>query len=69
MGVELMAAIETRFGIQLPVMALSESPTLGKLAEKLIQKLHGGEGEGDADEEQVRQVAAQHGVDAKLING
>jgi len=41
MGVELMIAIESRFDVQIPVMALSEAPTLSKLAERLIAQLRG----------------------------
>src|SRR5690606_20915089 len=39
MGVELVVALENRFGIRLPVMALNESPTLSKLASRLVQLL------------------------------
>jgi acyl carrier protein len=39
MGVELMIAIESRFTVQIPVMALSEAPTLNKLAERLMTQL------------------------------
>jgi acyl transferase domain-containing protein/NADPH:quinone reductase-like Zn-dependent oxidoreductase/acyl carrier protein len=41
MGVELITAIETRFDVQIPVMALNESPTLDKLAAKIIMQLRG----------------------------
>ncbi|MDD5275380.1 MAG: SDR family NAD(P)-dependent oxidoreductase [Methylovulum sp.] len=41
MGVELMIALETRFEVQVPVMALSESPTLSRLADRLITQLRG----------------------------
>lgn len=41
MGVELMVAIESRFNVQVPVMALSEAPTLNKLANRLITQLRG----------------------------
>jgi len=41
MGVELMIAIESRFDVQIPVMALSEAPTLIKLADRLIVQLRG----------------------------
>jgi len=41
MGVELMIAIEARFDVQIPVMALSEAPTLNKLANRLITQLRG----------------------------
>ena len=62
MGVELVVALENRFGIRLPVMALNESPTLSKLADRLIQLLRG---EGDHAEQdtvlaQVEQVVSQH---------
>lgn len=39
MGVELVLAIESRFGIRLSVMALSEGPTITKLAEKILAQL------------------------------
>jgi phthiocerol/phenolphthiocerol synthesis type-I polyketide synthase C len=46
------------------VMALSESPTIAKLAERLIAQLRGSDGK-DADTshnvaKQIQQVAAQH---------
>jgi len=41
MGVELMVAVEARFDVQVPVMALSEAPTLNKLANRLIMQLRG----------------------------
>src|SRR5690606_39144162 len=63
MGVELVVALENRFGIRLPVMALNESPTLSKLASRLVQLLRH-EGDPSADEDnvlaQVEQVVAQH---------
>jgi phthiocerol/phenolphthiocerol synthesis type-I polyketide synthase C len=71
MGVELGLAIESRFGIKLPVLALSESPTIAKLAEKLISML---KAVGTTEEStaanlkndlalQVQQAAAQHAID------
>jgi phthiocerol/phenolphthiocerol synthesis type-I polyketide synthase C len=36
-------AIESRFGVQIPVMALTEASTLAKLVEKLIEQLRGAE--------------------------
>jgi NADPH:quinone reductase-like Zn-dependent oxidoreductase/acyl carrier protein len=76
MGVELVLAIESRFGIQLSVMALSESPTISKLADKLISQLqHTLEATEDAAPEaliaaQVQQAATQHAADfnAEAIN-
>ncbi len=69
MGVELVLAIESRFGIQLSVMALSESATISKLADKLISQL---KPTAASDEEttpsnsmaaQVQHVASQHASD------
>jgi len=65
MGVELAVALEARFGIRLPVMALSESPTIDRLAERLIRMLKGeADGERDELEAQVARVAAQHAAEA-----
>lgn len=74
MGVELVTAVEARFGVRLPVMALSESPTIAKLAEKLKAQLIGVPGEGDAGGElkaQVEQMVSQHGaeVGAEAVAG
>jgi len=61
MGVELVVALENRFGIRLPVMALNESPTLAKLAGRLIQLLRNeGEPAQDTLLAQVEQVVSQH---------
>ncbi|MHB8849144.1 MAG: SDR family NAD(P)-dependent oxidoreductase, partial [Burkholderiales bacterium] len=64
MGVELVLALESRFGIRLSVMALSESPTIARLAERIIELLTSRTTpeESDAVALQVTQVAAQHGT-------
>ncbi len=77
MGVELALAIESRFGIRLPVMALSESPTIEKLADKIIAQLKSAGAPGDAAPAapaaniaaQVQQMVSLHAadVDAKSI--
>ena len=41
MGVELVVAVESRFGTRLPMMALSESPTITKLATWIMEQLRG----------------------------
>lgn len=70
MGVELVVALESRFGIRLPVMALSQSRTIVKLADWIIQRLKGIEtaepGAATATTllAQAKQVAAQHGASA-----
>jgi acyl carrier protein len=67
MGVELAIALEGRFGVRLPVMALSESPTIAKLAARMIAQLRGTDGNvanaGAAPPtqiQQVQQVVMQH---------
>ncbi len=69
MGVELGLAIESRFGIQLSVLAFSDSPTVSKLVEKIISQLVAAP---VADQEpvpadllldQVQQAVNQHSVD------
>jgi acyl transferase domain-containing protein/NADPH:quinone reductase-like Zn-dependent oxidoreductase/acyl carrier protein len=42
MGMELVSAVEVRLGIVLPIMALSEGPTIAKLADRMIRQLKGG---------------------------
>jgi NADPH:quinone reductase-like Zn-dependent oxidoreductase/short-subunit dehydrogenase/acyl carrier protein len=70
MGVELVLGIEKRFGINLPVMALSEGPTIARITERLIQQLMGATDEGSVNESDrkmksvLANVARQHGVDA-----
>lgn len=65
MGVELIVALESRFGIRLPVMALSESPTVNKLATRLIQLLRGDNTEPATDQVTtlVEKLVADHAVD------
>ncbi|MBV7486182.1 type I polyketide synthase [Bordetella sp. BOR01] len=62
MGVELVVALENRFGIRLPVMALNESPTLAKLASRLLQLLRNEEDASQQDtlRAEVEQVVSQH---------
>jgi phthiocerol/phenolphthiocerol synthesis type-I polyketide synthase C len=66
MGVELALAVETRFGVKLPVMSLKESPTILKLADKLCTQLTAGNTEGELIVEKQNQIdltARQHGVE------
>jgi NAD(P)-dependent dehydrogenase (short-subunit alcohol dehydrogenase family)/acyl carrier protein len=64
MGVELVVAVENRFGTRLPIMALSDSPTVAKLAGWIIAQLRGEEADADAHEAatraQIALVASQH---------
>jgi acyl carrier protein len=67
MGVELAMAVENRFGLRLPVMALSDSPTVEKLSAWIISHLKGEEAavSGDHDDTrlQVALIANQHAAD------
>ena len=68
MGVELVVALESVFGARLPVMALSQSPTITKLATRIIQQLKGSaETDATSDEAdiliQTKLLASQHGAD------
>ncbi|KAA0911383.1 type I polyketide synthase [Pusillimonas sp. ANT_WB101] len=63
LGVELMLALESRFGVRLPVMTLGETPTIAGLADKLISKLRGDEpaaDEGGAVQKQASHLLNQH---------
>jgi acyl transferase domain-containing protein/NADPH:quinone reductase-like Zn-dependent oxidoreductase/acyl carrier protein len=65
MGVELIVALENRFGVRLPVMALSISPTVEKLATRLIQLLRGDDAAPAVDQvtSLVEKLASDHAVD------
>jgi NADPH:quinone reductase-like Zn-dependent oxidoreductase/acyl carrier protein len=67
MGVELVVAVESRFGTRLPVMALSDSPTLEKLAVWIITQLRGEGASTDARHDetraQIEMVSSQHAAD------
>ena len=69
MGVELVLAIENRFGIALSVMAISEGPTITKLVEKILEQLVGTEdpaeevGTGTELSLQVQHLANLHAAD------
>jgi len=63
MAVELALGLEQRFGIQLPVMMLNDSPTVENVTIRIIEKLAG---EGDVTEEKqpvdlVAGIVRQHG--------
>jgi len=69
MGVELVGALELGMGIHLPILALSEGPTISKLSKKIVSLLHSDNAESiepaensTESEEQVKLLAAQHGV-------
>lgn len=63
MGVELVGALESRFGVRLPAMILGQSPTITGLAEQIIRLLKGNDEGGAATEEQALLAQAQHLAD------
>ncbi len=64
MGVEMAVAVEARFGVRLPVMALSESATIAKLARRIIDLLRAehqaSEGTEPDEQSQLRATVARH---------
>jgi acyl transferase domain-containing protein/NADPH:quinone reductase-like Zn-dependent oxidoreductase/acyl carrier protein len=68
MAVELAATLEESLEIKLPMMALSEGPTIQKLAEKIAGMIGGETQDGvesspvDTVQESLRALAAQHGA-------
>ena len=65
MGVELSMAVEARFSVRLPVMALSENPSIARLSAQIISELNGRNGaQGSAAHvdiaDQARRIATQH---------
>lgn len=65
MAVELAVGLETRFGIQLPVMMLNESPTAEKVAQRIVERLLGANDQTDATANSidavVQAMTEQHG--------
>jgi hypothetical protein len=64
MGVELATAVEARFTVRLPVMALSESPTVAKLSARILAQLTGADKDAAEVDDHVRQVATRYADDA-----
>jgi acyl transferase domain-containing protein/NADPH:quinone reductase-like Zn-dependent oxidoreductase/acyl carrier protein len=64
MGVELMTAVEARFGVSIPVMALAQAGTADRLVTRIVKELKRGDGAKDDPQaeiaEQIRSVVAQH---------
>jgi phthiocerol/phenolphthiocerol synthesis type-I polyketide synthase C len=67
MGVELITAIEARFGVSIPVVAVSEIGTIERLAARLVRELRrerpSAAGPTDAIGRQARRLAAQHAAE------
>jgi acyl transferase domain-containing protein/NADPH:quinone reductase-like Zn-dependent oxidoreductase/NAD(P)-dependent dehydrogenase (short-subunit alcohol dehydrogenase family)/acyl carrier protein len=67
MGVELVTALDARLGLTLPLLAISEGPTIARLTERIVHALRPldtSEAESDTPDDftrQVQQLAEQHG--------
>ncbi|MCX7124412.1 MAG: SDR family NAD(P)-dependent oxidoreductase, partial [Gammaproteobacteria bacterium] len=65
MGVELANAIEQSFGVSIPILALSQDPTINKLAKRLVTQLCKGETaepiNQDKEVQAILKISAQHG--------
>ena len=60
--VELATAVEARFSVNLPVMALGECDTVARLSARIVSLLAaGGTEEAGLADDQARQVAALYG--------
>lgn len=63
MGVELMSALESRIGIKVPVMALTETPKLSQLADKIIDLVKNNNAPADNESQVlVEKIVSQHGA-------
>jgi NADPH:quinone reductase-like Zn-dependent oxidoreductase/acyl carrier protein len=74
MGIELVSAVEVRFGVSLPIMALSEGPTVAKLVERILRQVRTPQADQPAVDETLdaaRRLAAQHAseMDADVVTG
>ncbi|MEZ5479931.1 MAG: SDR family NAD(P)-dependent oxidoreductase [Thiolinea sp.] len=68
MGMELVLAIEERFGVKLPVMALTEGATVSRIAARITAQLLAQDGAAASNEQAARKqavetVVRQHGSD------
>ena len=64
MSLDLRMSIEKRFGIELPVMAISAGVSVNELAARLIAGLRGGERPpGDTGQDTSQQIMQRHGID------
>ncbi len=65
MSLDLRMSIEKRFGIELPVMAISAGVSVNELAARLIASLHAGERQ---EEDASQQILQRHGIqDTSLV--
>ena len=67
MGVELMTSLENNLGVSVPILALTESPTIARLAERLSTTILSSGNAQETNESDiaahVRHLASQHAAD------
>jgi acyl transferase domain-containing protein/acyl carrier protein len=73
MGMELVLAIEERFGVKLPVMALTEGANIQRIAERITAQLSSADESGNknteekhAHQDDISIAAARHGHNEKM---
>jgi acyl carrier protein len=64
MSLELRMSIENRFGVELPVVAISAGMTVNDMASRLIAGLGGGGDKAEAAGDMERRLILQHAPDA-----
>jgi phthiocerol/phenolphthiocerol synthesis type-I polyketide synthase C len=67
MSVELVVAVEERFGIRLPVMELSETSSIAKLTVRILELLRGSQDNEDSLQARTVDSLARHGVELSEV--
>jgi acyl transferase domain-containing protein/NADPH:quinone reductase-like Zn-dependent oxidoreductase/NAD(P)-dependent dehydrogenase (short-subunit alcohol dehydrogenase family)/acyl carrier protein len=67
MSVELVVAVEERFGIRLPVMELSETSSIAKLTIRILELLRGSQDAEDSLQARTADSLARHGVELSEV--
>lgn len=61
MGMELVTAIENRFALRLPLMALAEGASIKRIAERMIEQVRGGDSDDeDQYQQMVKSIVVRH---------
>jgi hypothetical protein len=69
MSVELVVAVEERFGVRLPVMELSEASSIGKITVRILELLRGNQDcdvqsdSGNSLQSLASDTFSRHGID------
>ncbi len=60
MALELRMAAEQKLGLDIPLLSLANGATLANIARKVVERVHGGEGEGAEVSAETSLAAARH---------